>query len=102
MKTLEFDVVQQSVTRIGDLSKIIRGSKGYLECLFNFDETWTGYKVIAMFESKNNTEVAIVENSICRVPDSMTDEDHFCMKLLGIKTIDNYTYTNKILIEQED
>lgn len=102
MRTLDFLVDGQTLIRQGDFSKIVKGSKGYLQCKFDFSEDWSTYQVAAIFEYKETTKLVQVENSICDVPDEVTDGGYFTLRLLGVKTSDQYFYTEKLLIEQED
>ena len=91
MRTLQFLVVEQSLTKSGDFSNIVKGTKGYLKCSFGFKGTsWIGVKAIA---------VKIDANGTCLVPDEVTDFDHFKVCVHGFKN----TYkivTNKSLVEQ--
>jgi len=102
MRTLDFSVSGQTVTRVGDFSSIIKGSKGYLQCRFDLSNEWTTYRIAAIFQYKDQVELVQVENGICNVPDSVTDGDYFLLKLLGVKSANQYFYTETILIEQED
>lgn len=102
MRTLDFVVQEQSLTRQGDFSKIIKGSKGYLQCKFDFSQEWSTYQVAAIFTYKEETRMVQVEDSMCQVPDEVTDSTYFTMRLLGVKDADHYFYTEKLLIEQED
>ena len=102
MRTLNFSVNEQTIKKEGDFSKIVKGSKGYLQCKFDFSNEWSSYQVAAVFEYKENVVLVPVVDSICSVPDSMTDGLYFCIKLLGVKAADQYFYTEKVLVEQED
>lgn len=102
MRTLDFLVDGQTLIRQGDFSKIIKGSKGYLQCKFDFSNDWSTYQVAAIFEFKDITKMVQVEDSTCNVPDEVTDGGYFTIRLLGVKTSDQYFYTEKLLIDQED
>lgn len=102
MRTLDFIVQEQSLIRQGDFSKIIKGSKGYLQCKFDFSQEWTTYQVAAIFEYRDTTRLVQVTDSMCDVPDEVTDGLYFTLRLLGVKDTDHYFYTEKLLIEQED
>lgn len=102
MKTLTFNVKEQDISKTEDFARIIKGSKGYLNCLFTFDPSWENFNAVAIFEHGENSKIELIDsNGMCQVPDSMTDYESFSLKILGIKSQDIYTYTNKVLIEQE-
>lgn len=90
------------MSRNGDFSNIVRGSKGYLKCGFNFvGDEWSKRKIVAVFSTKEIQEYAvIVLQNTCKVPDEITDSDYFKMELIGAKGT-NRIKTNKILISQE-
>lgn len=102
MRTLDFAVEGQHINKLGDFSKIIKGSKGYLQCKFDFSNGWSTYQVAAIFEYKDTTKMIQVKDCTCNVPDEVTDGGYFTLRLLGVKTSDQYFYTEKLLIEQED
>ena len=101
MRTLQFLVVEQSLTKSGDFSNIVKGTKGYLKCSFVFKGiSWIGVKAIAVFEANGKEfAVKIDANGAYLVPDEVTDFDHFKVCVHGFKN----TYkivTNKSLVEQ--
>ena len=100
MRTLNFEVIGQKLTKVGDFSNIIKGSKQYLRCEFSFSGTeWMKHKIVAIFEQDGNEYPVAVLNSSCMVPDEVSNGAFFKMRLLGVK--DNYRInTNKVLIEQ--
>lgn len=102
MRELKFSINGQKLSKAGDMSHIIRGSKGYLNCSFTFEsEDWIGYKVAAVFELQDE-EYAIPVNSSgeCLVPDEVTDSSYFKLRLVGKKN-DSVLTTSRILISQE-
>lgn len=102
MRTLPFMVNGQKLTKNGDFSHIVRGTKGYLECLFKFEGAdWMKYKGIAVFESNDNEYAVPIKNDgTCTVPDEVTDESYFKVKVVGVRKNSKITST-KELIEQE-
>lgn len=103
MRTLQFSVSGQTLTKNGDFSKIVRGSKSYLKCYFVFEgDDWKNHKVAAVFENSNGDEypVAVNYDGTCEVPNEITDSKYFKLKLVGSKNEIRIT-TNKILISQE-
>lgn len=102
MRTLDFKVDGQSLVKQGDFSKLIKGSKGYLQCKFDFSNEWATYQAAAIFEYKETTRLVAITDSLCAVPDEVTDGGYFTIRLLGVKSSDQYFYTEKLLVEQED
>lgn len=49
MRTLQFKVSGQSLSKDGDFSGLIAGTKGYLYTAYNFDGEWDGCKKAAVF-----------------------------------------------------
>lgn len=102
MRTLQFSVDKQRLTKNGDFSKIVRGSKGYLKCYFIFeDDDWKNHKVAAIFENSNDEyPVAVKHDGTCEVPNEVTDSKYFKIRLVGLKN-ETRIITNKILVSQE-
>lgn len=103
MICLDFSVDKQILKKSPNFPKVIRGSKGVLECHFIFGDEWATYAVSAIFQSEDKAiQMVTVENSTCLVPDSVTDGRYFFVKLIGAKSTDQYTYTNTLIIDQEE
>lgn len=102
MRELKFSIDGQKLSKDGDMSHIIRGSKGYLNCSFIFkSDDWSGYKIVAVFELQNEEfPVPISSRGECLVPDEVTDFSCFKIRLVGKKN-DLMITTNRILISQE-
>ncbi len=101
MRILDFKVAGQQLSANGDFEHIVRGSKGYLTCHFDFDHEWDGFTKIAAFESVNGESAAIVSgDGRCSVPDDVTDFSYFKVKIVGAFGKKQMT-TNKLLICQE-
>ena len=101
MRKLYFNVEGQKLSKNGDFSNIIRGTKGYLECNFNFiGDDWKGYKLIAVFESKNVEYAIPIKSRACTVPDEVTDSSNFILKIIGVKDKQKIL-TNRVLVSQE-
>ena len=52
MRTLQFKVIGQSLSKDGDFSGLIAGTKGYLYTAYNFDEQDT-WKADLVFEEES-------------------------------------------------
>ena len=105
MRELNFTIDKQKLSKSGDFSNIIRGSKGYLKCRFNFEGTdWLNHKLIAVFES-NGEEFARKLNidKTCIVPDEVTDGSYFKVRVVGANLKQSslsMITTNKLIISQ--
>lgn len=102
MRILTFDITGQNLVKTGDFSNIIRGTKGYLKCRFNFTgNDWNRCKAVAVFSRlKDEYPVPIGPDRTCIVPDELTDYPIFKLKVVGAKK-DYRIATNTVLIEQE-
>ena len=102
MRILPFILNGQKLSKNGDFSHIIRGTKGYLKCEFDFKGIdWIGYNRICVFNFKNKEYAKkISSNNMCMIPDEITDEKYFKIKVVGIKG-DDVIYSTTELIEQE-
>ena len=49
MRILQFKVTGQNLSKDGDFSGIVAGTKGYLYTAYNFDGEWDGCKKAAVF-----------------------------------------------------
>lgn len=102
MCELNFNVKNQKLTNTGNFSGIVKRSKQYLKCKFITEGIdWNGSKMIAVFwNNKNSKYVVQVIAGECVVPDEVTKNTNFKMKLIGING-DIRIATNSILINQE-
>lgn len=102
MRLLNFNVNGQKLSKNGDFSGIVRGTKGYLKCSFNFDgEDWRNCKIAAVFKNRaGEYPVAMSNERIVMIPPEITAEKSFKLWVVGMK--DGYKITtNKLLISQE-
>lgn len=101
MRILSFTVDGQKLSKDGDFSNIIHGSKGYLKCKFSFNgNDWNRHKLIAVFRAKEEEYAVLLRpDRTCMVPDEVTDEPSFKLELVGVLNDEKIT-TNKELIEQ--
>lgn len=98
MRRLIFAVEGQKLSKQGDFSGITAGSKGYLRCNFvTGDSDWLGAKKVALFNE--TSAVAVDEAGECAVPDEVTGEKSFKLRLIGQNGSTRMT-TNAVLIEQ--
>ena len=102
METIRFKTCGQRLSRIAPNGKPEAGSKGCLDASFDLDERWAGMKVAARFFDQNGHEYAafLDGDSVCKVPDEVTDGRLFKVSLKGVG--DGRTYnTNAVTVLQE-
>ncbi len=102
MRTLLFEVNGQALSKVGDFSGIIRGSKQYLKCEFmRKSSDWFDVGMIAVFEQNSEKHaVAVQKNGTCMVPDEVTDGSYFKVSVVGVSGATRKITTNKELINQ--
>ena len=100
MRTLQLKVAGQSLSKNGDFSSIVAGTKGYLYTEYNFDSEWDGCKKAAVFSRYNKEYPVPIMNGKCRVPDEITEYNRWKVYLVGVK--DGYRITtNEVEVRQE-
>lgn len=98
MRRLLFAVEGQSLRKEGDFAGIVAGSRDYLTCHFGVTASdWLRAKKVAVFDDKY--PVAVDEACECRVPNEVTDQKSFKLRLIG-QTGSVRITTNAVLIEQ--
>lgn len=104
MRVLPFKITKQQIVKNGDFTHIAKGTKNYLQCKFEFENTedWRGCKIIAAFENQIREAAAVVSDDLtCMVPNEMTDSKYFKIRLIGVRG-KNRINTNKELVSQEE
>lgn len=97
MRNLEFKIEGQKLTKSGDFSGIIAGTKNYLRCVFSFnDPYWDSMAKVAVF---NDSTAVAIKSNMCLVPNDVSDDRNFKLYVVG-KNGNTIANTNKILIEQ--
>lgn len=103
MRILNFKINGQKLEKTGDFSGIIRGSRKYLKCRFDFiDREWLTMTRIAVFEW-GNVEYAVLlkPDDTCFVPDEVADHSCFKVKVVGILGDSKKNITNREVVLQE-
>lgn len=103
MRNLQFTVNGQRLSKVGDFSNIVKGTKEYLKCNFTFEgNDWIGHKAVAIFSGNGKAEfaTAIMSDGTCMVPNEVTDYTSFKLRLIGARDNSRIT-TNTVLISQE-
>ena len=71
MRDLRFTVVKQKLRLLNEPRGLIAGTKGYLRCVFDFqDQDWGPCQKMAVF---SDTEPVLIPSNTCNVPDAVTD-----------------------------
>ncbi|MCC8151985.1 MAG: hypothetical protein LIO96_11170 [Lachnospiraceae bacterium] len=104
MRILEFNVSAQRLSKksVNSFLRIVRGSKQYLQAKFNFSDDWSGMAKVAEFCPKTSSETfsVLIKDDICMVPDEVTDDNVWYIRLVGKKG-ETYICTNELKIKQE-
>lgn len=99
MRTLQFKVAGQSLSKNGDFSGLVAGTKGYLYAAYNFDGEWDDCKKAAVFVRYEKEYPVPIMNGKCRVPDEITGYKRWKVYLVGVK--DGYRITtNEVEVRQ--
>lgn len=85
MRTLKFKIDGQRIKKDPecDFSGLITGSKGYLECEFEFTRDWAGLAKAAIFETGDYVKYQPLVNNRCNVPDEVTDSTKIHVHVFG-------------------
>lgn len=99
MRILQFKVAGQSLSKYGEFSGLIAGTKGYLYAAYNFDREWDGCKKAAVFSRYDKEYPVPIVNGKCAVPDEITEYKRWKVYLVGVK--DGYRITtNEVEVRQ--
>ena len=99
MRTLQFKVSGQSLSKDGDFSGLIAGTKGYLYAAYIFDSEWGGCKKAAVFSRYGEEHPVPIVNGKCAVPDEITGCKRWKVYLVGEKAGYRIT-TNEVEVRQ--
>lgn len=99
MRTLQFKVAGQKLSKDGDFSGLVAGTKGYLQTAYNFDREWNGCKKAAVFLRYDKEYPVPVMNGKCAVPDEITGYKRWKVYLVGEKARYRIT-TNEVEVKQ--
>lgn len=99
MRILQFKVTGQNLSKDGDFSSIVAGTRGYLQTAYNFDGEWDGCKKAAVFLRYRQRYPVPIVNGKCAVPDEITEYKRWKVYLVGVK--DGYRITtNEVEVRQ--
>lgn len=99
MRTLQFSVSGQKLSKDGDHSGLIAGTRGYLQTAYNFDSEWDGCRKAAVFCRYEKEYPVPIMNGKCKVPDEITEYKRWKVYLVGEKAGYRIT-TNEVEVYQ--
>lgn len=99
MRTLQFKVAGQKLSKDGDFSGLVAGTKGYLQTAYNFDREWDGCKKAAVFLRYDKEYPVPIINGQCDVPDEITEHKRWKVYLIGERNGYRIT-TNEVEVRQ--
>ena len=100
-RDLDFVVNGQRLTKApnSNFSGIVAGSKGYLNCRFEFSEEWRNLKKAVQFKIGDDPLYKPLINNECKIPDEVTDSTRIHVSVIG-KDSSTYLTTNTAVIIQ--
>lgn len=99
MRTLQFKVAGQELSKDGDFSGLVAGTRGYLQTAYNFDSEWDGCRKAAVFVRYGKEYPVPIVNNRCEVPEEVTEHKRWKVYLVGVK--DGYRITtNEVEVRQ--
>lgn len=99
MRTLQFKVAGQELSKDGDFSGLVAGTRGYLQTAYNFDSEWDGCRKAAVFVRYGKEYPVPIVNNRCEVPEEVTEHERWKVYLVGVK--DGYRITtNEVEVRQ--
>ena len=99
MRTLQFKVTGQNLSKDGDFSGLIAGTRGYLQTAYNFDSEWDGCRKAAVFCRYEKEYPVPIVNGKCAVPDEIAEYKRWKVYLVGEKAGYRIT-TNEVAVRQ--
>lgn len=99
MRILQFRINGQKLSKDGDFSGLIAGTKGYLYTEYNFDGEWGGCKKAAVFSRYDKEYPVPIVNGKYAVPDEITGYKRWKVYLVGEKKGYRIT-TNEVEVRQ--
>lgn len=99
MRILQFKVAGQNLSKDGDFSGIVAGTKGYLHTEYNFDSEWDGCRKAAVFVRYGKEYQVPIVNNRCEVPEEVTGSNVWRVYLVGERKGYRIT-TNEVEVRQ--
>lgn len=83
MRILQFRINRQKLSKDGDFSNLVAGTKGYLKAAFNFDEDWDGRRKAAVFLKYSEAYPVPIINGNCEIPEEISGQKNWKIYLIG-------------------
>ena len=99
MRTLQFKVTGQNLSKDGDFSGLVAGTRGYLQTAYNFDSEWDGCRKAAVFCRYEKEYPVPIVNNQCEVPEEVTGSNVWRVYLVGERKEYRIT-TNEVEVRQ--
>lgn len=111
MRLLEFIIKGQSIKRNTrcNFGNIVKGTRGYLKCVFSFDSDWDGCRKLAKFEvytpgnqpnkQSKKTYMPII-GTMCDFPDDFTNESTIRVSVIGTRGEEYCITTDHVEVRQ--
>lgn len=102
MRTLKFKIESQRIKKDPDcdFSGLIAGSKGYLECEFDFSREWDGLAKAAVFKTADYVKYMPLKGNQCTIPDEVAVSTRIHVSVVG-KDKSMMLTTNSAVIMQK-
>lgn len=97
---LEFEVIGQSLKWLNYDSKLVKGSRKFLKCIFTSSDELKEYRKIACFKARKEQEYMPILDGECIVPDNIANYRTFNVSVISMKD-EQYIPTNEVTIRQE-
>lgn len=99
MRVLQLKVSGQTLSKEGDYSGLVAGTKGYLQMAISYDSDWDGCRKAAVFRRYDKEYPVPIINGRCNVPDEITQYDCWKVSLIGAR--EGYLITtNEVEVHQ--
>jgi hypothetical protein len=102
MRELLFNISGQKLEKNENCNfdDIVMNSNNYLKLLFDFDASWGGSrKAIKLTNGKDKEVNLLIKGNSCLVPNDITNNNYFTLKLYGKNNISEFE-TNELIINQ--
>jgi len=102
MRELLFNISGQKLEKNENcnFNDIVMNSNNYLKLVFDFDASWRGSrKAIKLTNGKDKEVNLLIKGNSCLVPNDITNNNYFTLKLYGKNNISEFE-TNELIINQ--
>ena len=100
MRVLDFKVNKQTISKHGDFSGLIAGTRGYLRARFAFSSEWANSKRVAVFSCADGEFPVLLKGNMCDVPDEAAACLSFKVRVVGRHDNDTMTSSRVTVIQR--